>query len=163
MERLWGVCCLIAFQKASTPTSTGYKNAISPRLPVLVILIFKNLSILCATSNLYALSLILENLLFFWFLFPFAYIGYGWFFDIYCLNLFSMMGKFCNVVSLSSSLLLLWKLKVPSLSIMRTQVCIAGSTHRMPPIQSYPWGILLCDSCQKSEFLGSRGNQAGGI
>ena len=43
----------------------GRHYAISPRLPVLVILIFKNLSILCATSYLYALSLILENLLLF--------------------------------------------------------------------------------------------------
>ena len=63
------VCCI-----------AGRCYAISARLPVLVILIFKNLSILCATSYLYAFSLILENLLFFWFLFPFASIGYGWIF-----------------------------------------------------------------------------------
>ena len=144
------VCCI-----------AGRHYAISPRLPVLVILIFKNLSILCATSYLYASSLILENLLFFWFLFPFASIGYGWFFDKYYLNLLSMMGKSCNVV-IASSCYENWKFQV--FLIMKTQVCIAGSTHRMPLIQS--WVIhekFFFVTVVEREFLGSRGNRAGGI
>lgn len=47
--------------------------------------------------------------------------------------------------------------------IMRTQVCIAGSTHRMPPIQSW----VVCEeffvTVVEREFLGSRGSHAGGI
>ena len=134
------VCCI-----------AGRCYAISPRLPVLVILILKNLSILCAASYLYAFSLILENLLFFWFLFPFASIGYGWFFDKYYLNLFSMMGKCYSVVSLSNSLLLLWKLKVHSLSYYDNTSVYSRFYPRDASDSelSCPWGILLCDSCRK--------------
>lgn len=56
-------------------------------------------------------SLILENYFFFEFLFHFDSIGYNWCFDKFYLNPFSLLGEFCNILSLNAACFPLWKLK----------------------------------------------------
>lgn len=58
------------------------------------------------------------------------------FFDKYYLNLFSMMenATVLWVLVTAASCYENWRFIV---FLMRTQVCIAGSTYRMPPIQSW--------------------------